>query len=199
MNLSREYGGNEGEGRTRGLLTTLLVVAVSFSILLSCSSENVSEKGNAAPDFSLATLDGQQVRLSEHRGKVVILDFWATWCKPCRLELPHFIGLYKEFGRTDLEIIGVSLDRTGSGEVAAFVEEWKIPYIIVLGNSEVVRSYGGIRGIPTTFVIDRQGNVFRKYVGYRKKEVFRRDILRLMGPAATAASPTGGGTDDFEA
>ncbi len=172
-------------------MTNRFLLGLSLTILLplalSCSSGDVSKQGRTAPDFSLRTLDGRQVKLSDYRGKIVILDFWATWCKPCKLELPHFIELYKEFGREDLEIIGVSLDRTGTGELAAFVKEWEIPYVIVLGTGQVVQDYGEIRGIPTTFVIDRQGNVFRKYVGYRKKEIFERDIWKLMQPAATAA------------
>jgi len=136
--------------------------------------------GKAAPDFQLPSLDGRQVSLSQFRGKVVILDFWATWCKPCRLELPHFAALQQEFGTEALQIIGVSLDQAGSDEVASFVREWKIPYIVVMGNGKVVRDYGGIRGIPTTFVIDKQGNVYRKYVGYRDKEVFEKDIRALL-------------------
>ncbi|KPJ60120.1 MAG: hypothetical protein AMJ46_08200 [Latescibacteria bacterium DG_63] len=178
---------------------TPLIIALSLATVLCCSSREVSKQGNVAPDFALRSLDGQEVRLSEHRGKIVILDFWATWCKPCLLELPHFIELYKEFGGEDFEIIGVSLDRTGSRELAAFVKQWRIPYIIVMGNAEVVQSYGGIRGIPTTFVIDRQGNIFRKYVGYRKKEVFQRDILKLMESAVTAAEPSSGGTNEIPA
>lgn len=160
----------------------ILVITFLFVLILSCSSGNVSRKGNVAPDFVLPTLDGREIRLSEYRGKVVILDFWATWCKPCRVELPHFIALYDEFASEGLEIIGVSLDRTSKREIASFVKEWKIPYIIVIGNREVVQSYGGISGIPTTFVIDRQGNIYRKYLGYRKKKVFERDILKLLEP-----------------
>lgn len=79
-----------------------------------------------------------------------------------------------------LQIIGISLDQGGNSEVASFVRETKIPYIIVIGNGKVVRDYGGIRGIPTTFVIDKQGNVYRRYVGYRDKEVFEKDIRTLL-------------------
>jgi peroxiredoxin len=160
------------------LAVMLLVIALPFSLLLSCSSGK--DSGDSAPDFVLASLDGQEIRLSNYRGKVVILDFWATWCQPCRLELPHFIEMHNEFGDQGLEIIGVSLDRISSREVASFVKEWKIPYVIVMGTGEVVNSYGGIRGIPTTFVIDKSGKICRKYVGYRKKEVFVKDVQELL-------------------
>jgi peroxiredoxin len=199
------HGSQTNEGRharrrnVNTVMSRLLIVfslSLLFSLVLSCSSGDVSRKENVAPDFSLRALDGREVRLSEYHGKIVILDFWATWCKPCRLELPHFIELYKEFSQDDLEIIGVSLDRTGSRELAAFIKEWNIPYVVVLGTGQVVQDYGGIRGIPTTFVIDREGNIFRKYVGYRRKEVFERDIWKLMQPAATAAEPSSGGKNN---
>ncbi|UCF78685.1 MAG: redoxin domain-containing protein [Candidatus Eiseniibacteriota bacterium] len=187
-------------GTSSGIKTSAsvppLILLILFALSLSCSSGEVTKQGNLAPDFTLTALDGREVRLSDHRGKVVILDFWATWCKPCKLELPHFIELYKDYGQHDLEIIGVSLDRTGVRELVAFVEEWKIPYTIVIGTSEVVQNYGGIRGIPTTFVIDKQGNIFRKYVGYREKAVFERDILKLMEPVATVAGQNNGGADE---
>jgi cytochrome c biogenesis protein CcmG/thiol:disulfide interchange protein DsbE len=164
-------------------MTKILGIAFSLLLSLSCSMGSTPKEGRGAPDFELPSLDGQQISLSQFRGKVVILDFWATWCKPCRLELPHFVALQEEFGKDALQIIGVSLDRVGSEEVASFVKEWKIPYIVVMGNGEVVRDYGGIRGIPTTFVIDKQGSIYRKYVGYRDKEVFERDIRTLLEKA----------------
>ena len=161
----------------------LTVLAVALTLVLSsfsCSSNKSSKEGGGAPDFVLTSLDGQEVRLSQFRGKVVILDFWATWCTPCKLELPHFIELYQEYKDQGLVIIGVSLDKTGVREVASFVNEWKIPYVVVMGTGQVVRDYGGIRGVPTTFVIGRDGKISRKYVGYRKKEVFQEDVTRLL-------------------
>ncbi|MCX5800254.1 MAG: TlpA disulfide reductase family protein [Candidatus Eisenbacteria bacterium] len=164
-------------------MTKILVMVSSLLLFLSCSVGNAPREGRVAPDFELSSLEGQKISLSQFRGKIVILDFWATWCKPCRLELPHFVALYEEFGNDALQIIGVSLDQVGSDEVASFVKEWKIPYVIVMGNGEVTKSYGGIKGIPTTFVIDKRGNVYRKYVGYRDKEVFERDIRALLDKA----------------
>jgi peroxiredoxin len=169
--------------RRFNIMTRTLVIAFSFLLFLSCSMGNAPKEGKVAPDFELLSLDGRQISLSQFRGKVVILDFWATWCKPCRLELPHFAALHQEFGKDALQIVGVSLDRVGSAEVTAFVKEWKIPYIVVMGNGEVVKNYGGIRGIPTTFVIDKDGNIYRKYVGYRDKEVFENDIRTLLQKA----------------
>jgi len=161
-------------------LCAVLALCLLMLAILSCSGGGKMKEGNLAPDFELTSLDGTSVTLSQFRGKVVILDFWATWCQPCKLELPHFSELQRELGAQGLQIIGISLDQGGRSEVASFVRESKIPYIIVMGNGKVMRDFGGIRGIPTTFVIDKQGSIYRKYVGYREKEVFENDVRALL-------------------
>ncbi len=133
-----------------------------------------------APDFTLPDLNGKAFSLSELEGKVVILDFWATWCPPCVVEIPHFIDLYKEYKGQGLEVVGISLDRGGVKVVKSFVEKNEITYPVVIGNQKVAEDYGGIRGIPTTFVIDRQGYIVKKFVGYRDKKVFESIIQQLL-------------------
>jgi thiol-disulfide isomerase/thioredoxin len=133
-----------------------------------------------APNFELPDVNGRKVRLSDFKGKVIILDFWATWCPPCRAEIPGFIELYKKYKDKGVEIIGISLDEGGVRDVLPFMKEFGINYTILIGNYKVTQDYGGIRGIPTTFVIDKKGNIRAKYVGYRPKEVFERDIIMLL-------------------
>ena len=133
-----------------------------------------------APDFSLPDLDGKTVRLSDFNGQVRIVDFWATWCPPCRKEIPHFQALHEKYGTGGLTVIGVALDETGAEVVRPFVEEQRMTYTSVIGNQDVARQYGGIEAIPTTFVIDKQGKVFRKYVGYRDYETFEADVKTLL-------------------
>jgi cytochrome c biogenesis protein CcmG/thiol:disulfide interchange protein DsbE len=133
-----------------------------------------------APDFKLKALDGKEVKLSDFKGKVRIVDFWATWCPPCREEIPDFISLQKEFKGKGLEIIGVSVDREGPEVVKKFGKEFGINYTSLLANEEVIAAYGGIRGIPTTFVIDREGYIVKKYVGATSKETFEKDIKELL-------------------
>jgi len=133
-----------------------------------------------APDFDLPDVNGKRVKLSNFKGKVIILDFWATWCPPCRAEIPGFIELYKKYKDKGVEIIGISLDEGGVKDVLPFMKEFGINYTILIGNYKVTQDYGGIRGIPTTFVIDKKGNIRAKYVGYRPKEVFERDIIMLL-------------------
>jgi peroxiredoxin len=133
-----------------------------------------------AADFKLMDLEGQPLGLAEFRGKVVLLDFWATWCPPCREELPHFKELYAAYQGEGLEVIGISLDEGGAQVVKPFVQANGILYPIALGDSRVTQDYGGIRGIPTTFLIDKQGRIANKYVGYHDKEVFEQEIRKLL-------------------
>jgi cytochrome c biogenesis protein CcmG/thiol:disulfide interchange protein DsbE len=135
---------------------------------------------NAAPSFSLTDTKGKKVSLSEFKGKVVILDFWATWCAPCRKEIPDFIELYKQYGSKRFQMIGISLDQGGIKDVIPFMKDHGISYPILIGNRAVASQYGGIRGIPTTFVIDKKGNIRAQYVGYRPKQTFEKDILSLL-------------------
>jgi peroxiredoxin len=135
---------------------------------------------NLAPDFTLPNLDGRPVRLSEFRGKVVLLDFWATWCGPCRLEVPHFKELTAKYGEQGFVVLGVALDETGAEVVRPFVQQNEIGYPIVIGDQYTAGRYGGVGALPTTFLLDRSGRVAKKYVGYRDLEVFEEDIRPLL-------------------
>jgi thiol-disulfide isomerase/thioredoxin len=140
-----------------------------------------------AADFALPRSgDSKTVRLSDFKGKVRIVNFWATWCPPCRAEIPHFIEMYGELKGKGVEIIGISLDREGDKVVAPFVKENKMNYPVLIGNDAVSSAYGGIRGIPTTFIVDREGRIVKKYVGLPAqteegiKDAFMKDIKPLL-------------------
>lgn len=136
--------------------------------------------GNA-PDFTLKRIGQGEYTLSkEAKNKVVILDFFATWCGPCRMEIPGFVELYQEYKNQGLEIIGVSMDSNPPKAIPSFASKYRIDYPIVIADPAVVAAYGGIRGIPTTFIIDRKGNVVKKYVGYVAKNVFEEEIKELL-------------------
>ena len=140
-----------------------------------------TEKSSLAPDFSLQeVMSGDMVKLSGYRGKVVLVDFWATWCRPCRMEIPHFVDLKKELPEKDFEIIGVSVDRNGKAVVVPFVKDWNINYPTVIDTGSVSAAYGGIRSIPTAFLIGRDGSILQTFVGYRPKEVFEQAIRQAI-------------------
>jgi thiol-disulfide isomerase/thioredoxin len=134
----------------------------------------------AAPAWDLKDVKGDSVKLSDFKGKVVILDFWATWCPPCRAEIPHFIGLQEKYGKQGLVVVGVSVDEGGPDVVSSFVKANKINYPIVLGNLDVAQLYDATEGIPTTFVIDRTGNIVAKHLGFTDLEVFEKEIKSVL-------------------
>ena len=148
---------------------------------VGCSAS--AQQGGArqpAADFNLQGLDGRPIRFSALKGKVVLLDFWATWCPPCRAEIPHFKELYTAYKGKGLEIIGASLDQGGPKMVRSFIREQGVNYPMVMADAQLAEAYGGIRGIPTTFLIDKQGKIAQRYVGYQAKEVFEQQILALL-------------------
>lgn len=124
-------------------------------------------------------LNGQQYRLANYRGKVLVIDFWETSCPPCLVEMPHFQALYEKYRDHCFEIIGATLD--SSLEAAKTILNKKnISYLNVQATPEVQAAFGGILGLPTTFVIDRDGEIYKKYIGFRYKEVFEKDISSLL-------------------
>jgi thiol:disulfide interchange protein DsbD len=133
-----------------------------------------------APNFSLKSYDGKIIELAALKGKVVVLNFWATWCPPCRAEIPDFIKVYDAYKSKGLEIIGISLDEDGWSKVNPFVEKNKMNYPIVLGTMDVVRLYGGIEGIPTTFIVDKDGNFAGMQVGLLSMEALEQKVNSLL-------------------
>ncbi|MGD9899881.1 MAG: redoxin domain-containing protein [Calditrichaceae bacterium] len=134
----------------------------------------------AAPAFTLKDLNGNDLKLSDYSGKVVFVNFWATWCPPCRAEIPAFIELVDKYGKDGFEVIGIGVDPRDFSKVPGFVEQYNINYPVVYGTGEVVTAYGGIESIPTTFVVNRQGRVVEKIVGSRPKSAFESIITALL-------------------
>ena len=139
-----------------------------------------ADKRQTAPEWQLRDLTGRSVKLSDFKGKVVILDFWATWCPPCRKEIPGFIDLQKKYVDKGLVVVGVSLDEQGAAIVQPFVKQLGMTYPVVIGDGQVVAAYGGIEAIPTTFIIDRQGKVVTGHQGYADPAAFEADIKPLL-------------------
>ena len=170
------------------MYTLALSLIVAFS-LFACASDNKpqeDEVAGAAPAFVLKDGQGTDVKLADFSGKVIILDFWATWCPPCLREIPHFVDLQKEYGKQGLQVIGISLDQQGWDVVKPFMQEQGINYPILMGDQSIYNAYQQLLparergGIPFTFILDRQGVIKGKFVGYRDRSVFEAAVKSLF-------------------
>jgi cytochrome c biogenesis protein CcmG/thiol:disulfide interchange protein DsbE len=170
--------------RIAGFLIAGLLLAGCKSGALPPAAENAgaapatqAQSAQVFPDFKVKNFDGQEVSLAQYRGKILILDLFATWCPPCRKEIPHFVEL-QQTHKEILNVVGLSYDQSAAQDVLAFARDMKINYDIFWGSEEIAQ-YVGLRGIPHTLVIDPQGHVAKSYVGYRDKAVFEKDVLDL--------------------
>ena len=157
----------------RRLLGAALVAAV---ILSGCGKGKKSI--GTVYDITVRTIDGRIVRLSDYKGKVIIVDFWATWCKPCRKSIPDFNRLKGEFGDS-LFILGLSKDDSPE-DVKAFMREIPINYPVAMATRKLEERFGGILGLPTAFLIDRKGRIVKKFLGYRPYRVWKENVENLL-------------------
>ncbi len=166
------------------LLKTLPAVAAFLALSsISCAKKDRSNK--SAPEFSLKDANGQTAHLSDYKGKVVLLDFWATWCGPCKIEIPWFMDFERQFKDRGFAVVGVSMDEDGWAAVKPYLMRVQINYRVLLGNDQVGSLYGGVDSLPTTFLIDRQGNIVSKHIGVTSdKEEFKDAIVHLLDAPA---------------
>ena len=133
-----------------------------------------------APDFSLKDADGKVVHLSDYRGKVVLLDFWATWCGPCKIEIPWFMELQRKNKDRGFEVLGVAMDDEGWEVVKPFLSKLAVNYRVVMGNDTTAATYGGVDALPTTFLIDRTGKIAAVHIGLTSKKEFEDGVEQLL-------------------
>ena len=162
----------------RSNLAKVFTAALVLLVLGACSKSGAVEVGSKAADFTLTDINGNQVSLSGLSGKVIILDFFASWCPPCRMEVPDFIVIAKEHGSENFAMVGVALEDKAAAK--SFADKMGINYPVLVDDRKVSAAYGPIRSIPTTFVISKDGNIAKIYIGYREKAVFENDIKELL-------------------
>ncbi|MFZ0800385.1 MAG: TlpA disulfide reductase family protein [Terriglobales bacterium] len=156
------------------------LVVLGWIILRRPASHQPTGNLRPAPDFSLTELSTRRTfRLSDYRGKVVLLDFWATWCDPCKQEIPHFVAMQNQYASQGLQVLGISMD-DDEPPVRDFQQQFKMNYPVALGNPKLADQYGGILGLPITFLIDRQGRIVARHVGATDASVFEAEIKKLL-------------------
>jgi len=160
-------------------IALLAIVVVVIGVGLYSMRRTHAPGHRPAPDFNLPQLNGQPLHLASYRGKVVLLDFWATWCVPCRAEIPHFIELQQKYGDRGLQIIGVSMD-DGPEPVRDFYQQFHMNYPVVMGNAKTGELYGGVLGLPIAFIIGKDGLIDSKKIGAADMAVLEREIQKLL-------------------
>jgi peroxiredoxin len=174
-----------------------LTIGLSLLLLAACGSREPAategatggggiaradglEQLGAAPSWKLIRIDGTPMSSDELKGKVVVVDFWATWCPPCIKEVPGYVAMQEKYADRGLVIVGISLDQQGPPVVQKFAERHRINYPLVMGDQTVVDAFGGVEGIPTTFLIDRNGQIRHRKVGAMEREDYEPLIAALL-------------------
>jgi len=135
--------------------------------------------GNASPEFTVTDIDGKKRSLSDYRGKVVLLDFWATWCTPCRAEIPHFVEMQQKYGPQGFQVVGISMDDDAK-PVKEFYRQFNMNYPVAVGDDKLAQSFGGVLGLPVNFIIDREGRIHAKYLGATDVSVIDKAVSALL-------------------
>jgi thiol-disulfide isomerase/thioredoxin len=137
-------------------------------------------QASPAPDFTLESLDGKNVRLSDLRGKAVLLNFWATWCGPCKIETPWLVELQNKYGSQGLQVIGIAMDDSGKEDIAKFAKDMGVNYPVLLGKEAVGDAYGGVPALPESFFIGRDGKIVNKIIGLKGKSDIEDSIRQAL-------------------
>ena len=173
------------------LLAGLLTVTACQSTGSVAAAVKKEKDRRMAPDFTLKDAMGRPVKLSDYKGKVVLLNFWATWCGPCKIEIPWFIEFEQTFKDKGFAVLGVSMDEEGWDIVKPYLERSKINYRVLIGDDMTAQNYGGVDSLPTSFLLDKEGRIAATHIGLVSKSVYQNDINTLLGAGAkSSASPS---------
>jgi peroxiredoxin len=159
-----------------------LIAGCLLTLALMAASDPGERK--PAPDFMLADAKGHNVRLSQLKGKVVLLNFWATWCHGCKEELPWLVEFENRYRKSGFEVLGVSMDEDGWKSVTPFLRDKGLNYPVVIGTEAVASRYGGVDGLPSTFLLDREGRIAADHTGMIDKAGCEKEIQQLLAERA---------------
>jgi len=165
---------------SRFIVSIVLLVGLAGAAMGWQMRTPVDAARSAAPSFAVRTLDGRTLRLSDLRGRPVVLDFWATWCAPCRASMPHLNRMQQRFAGNGLVVLGLSVDDADAQFVRGFAERLRVSFPLGMASEHVLDDYGPIRAIPTTIFIDRRGRIVRRVVGYVDAETLEQFVREIL-------------------
>jgi thiol-disulfide isomerase/thioredoxin len=163
--------------------TSLITIALAIT-LLGCASQKQPKAlapAKGAPDFDLENIRGGKTKSIDIKGKVAVVDFWATWCEPCKAEIPHFNKLNEDYQGKDVQVLGIAIE-SPRNDIAPTMKENGVKYMVLVGNDEVVDGFGGVIGYPTTYIVTKDWKIYKKYMGALpdKEARIRKDIEKLL-------------------
>jgi peroxiredoxin len=176
------------------LIIAAIVISVMLIFGIQKARHNSSQQagagkllGQPAPDFALPSLEGKTLKLSDFRGKAVLLNFWATWCEPCKIEMPWFVDLQNKYGPQGLQVLGVAMDDASPKDIAEFAQKMGVNYPIVIGKEKVGDDYGGVQFLPSTFYIGRDGKIVNRVFGLVSRSEIEGNVQKALSQQGQVA------------